>query len=210
MPTPSIKHHPVYWIGGSFSGGKSTTTRGLVERHELVAYHFDWHLLNDPAFARYRVKDASWFWMSNDAKMKRYPPAFPLAVEQITELSIAQPVVVEGPGLLPDLLWSHKVAPQNVIYLLPTPSFQRKMNVQWGEWVDRTLALRTDPNAAWKEWMRLDDEFANLIEAASMEAGYTCIRNDGGLSVVDVVALVERHFGLVEIDTKPTGDYEIR
>ncbi|NQW16613.1 MAG: hypothetical protein HQ478_03925 [Chloroflexi bacterium] len=59
MPVPSNNRHPIYWIGGSFSGGKSTITRLLMERHGLETYHLDWHLLKDPAFTKYRIEDAT-------------------------------------------------------------------------------------------------------------------------------------------------------
>ena len=197
MSTPSSQNHPVYWIGGSFSGGKSTTTRLLAEWHDMATYHLDWHLLKDPVFTKFRVKDANWFWMPNDRKMERYPPAFPTAVSQIDELSRARSVVVEGPGLLPHLLASYDVAPEHVIYLLPTPSFQRRMNRQRGDWVERTLAPFAEPEEAWEEWMQLDEQFADLIEASATAAGYRCVRNDGELSAEGVVQLVEQHFGLV-------------
>ena len=106
--------------------------------------------------------------------------------------------MVEGPGLLPELLKNHHVATQNVIYLLPTPSHQRLVNRQRGDWVQQTVAPFADPDRAWEEWMLLDEQFADLIEAAATEARYRCVRNDGGLGVEDVVQLVEEHFGLVD------------
>jgi hypothetical protein len=45
--------------------------------------------------------------------------------------------------------------------------------------------------------MQLDEEFANLIDVAATDVGYRCVRNDGALSVEDVAALVEAHFGLI-------------
>ena len=198
MSTPPTNRHPVYWIGGSFSGGKTTTTQLLGERYELEVYRLDWHMLNDPAFEEFLIKSGNWFWMSNELKMGRYIPAFPVAVGQIEDLSRAGPVIVEGPGLLPQLLANHGVAPQKIIYLLPTPSHQRKVNWIRGEWVQRTIAPFADPERAWEEWMQLDEQFADLIEVAATEAGYRCVRNDGTLSAEDVAQLVERHFGLVE------------
>jgi hypothetical protein len=196
MSLPPLETYPVYWIGGSFSGGKSTTARLLAERHDLKTYHLDWHMLNDPAFEEFLIKDGPWFWMSNELKMERYAPAFPTVVSQIEELSQARAVVVEGPGLLPHLLAAHHVDPEYVIYLLPTASFQRRVNRQRGEWVKLILAPFADPGQAWEEWMLLDEQFADLIEAAAIEARYRCVRNDGGLGVEDVVQLVAAHFGL--------------
>jgi len=196
MFPPPLEPHTIYWIGGSFSGGKTTTARLLAERHDLESYHLDWHMLNDPAFEEFLIKDSNWFWMSNELKMERYAPAFPTALSQIEDLSQARPVFVEDPGLLPELLAIHRVAPRNVIYLLPTPSHQRLVNRQRGEWVQRTVAPFSDPDRAWEEWMQLDEQFADFIEAAATEAGYRCVRNDGGLGVEDVVQLVDAHFRL--------------
>ncbi len=196
-----IFRKPVFWIGGSFSGGKTTTCRTLVERHELEPYHYDRHLIRDPAFRETMVKDNDWFWLPNELKFERYRASFPIAIIQISQISEeaeSASVLVEGPGLLPELLAEAGVAPERVLFLLPTPEFQRRVNRQRGAWVDEVLTRKPHDQTAWERWMKLDEEFANLIEVSAVSHGYCVVRNDGSKSPFEIGRFAEEHFGLGE------------
>lgn len=144
------------------------------------------------------MKDDEWFWQRNELKFERYQQAFPIAIDQIEAIPGSAPVLAEGPGLLPELLNEIGVAPGQVIYLLPTPVFQRTVNRQRGAWVDEVLARQPEDQLAWDSWMRLDEEFANLIETSATRCGYRVIRNDGSKSPFEIAQIAEQHFGLGE------------
>lgn len=196
MNTP--KSQGVFWIGGSYSGGKSTTCRILAERHEIEPYHYDRHLLGDPLFKGTMVKDDAWFWQQNELKFERYRRAFPFAIGQIEAIAESAPVLAEGPGLLPELLHRRGIRPGRVLYLLPTPGFQRTVNRLRGAWVDEVLARKPEDQLAWDSWMKLDEEFANLIEISASRCGYRVIRNDGSKSPLEIAQIAQQHFGLGE------------
>lgn len=193
-----LKDSNIFWIGGSFSGGKSTTARALSDRFGLPLYRYDWHLLNDPVFADLRVRDRRWFWLSNDEKLARYKNSFPLALDQIQQMAANGPMLVEGPGLIPELISSIDVSPTKVIFLLPTPDFQRKVNPQRGAWVDEALATHDNRKIAWEEWMELDDQFANYIESSADKHGFTSIRTGLSTTKEAVASLIASHFGFMD------------
>ena len=186
----------VYWIGGSFSGGKSTTARLLTEKLGITLYHYDRHLLTDPAFAAFKVRDGEWFWLPIDEKFSRYKQTFPVAMNQLRQCAESGPVITEGPGWLPELLASVPINPERVTYLLPTPKFQRWANRQRGQWVDDVLAAKPDPQSAWEKWMRNDQQFADFLAASAVIHGFRAIRVDGTLSPEGVAQMVAGHFRL--------------
>lgn len=188
----------IYWIGGSFSGGKSTAARTLSDRFSLPLYSYDWHLLKDPVFEWFKVRDSSWFWMSIEDKLSRYRKAFPTAIEQIKKMSFGGPLIVEGPGLIPELISSVGIDPKRIIYLLPTPEFQRRVNPQRGPWVGEALAVHRDKQKAWDEWMALDDQFANYVEDSARMHGFASFRTDFSTTEEDLVSLATSHFELAD------------
>jgi hypothetical protein len=186
----------VYWIGGSFSGGKSTTARLLSQEFNLSLYHYDRQLLTDPAFAAFKGEGRQWFWLPNEEKFSRYRQTFPIALDQLRQCARCGPVITEGPGWLPELLASLPVKPGRVVYLLPTPEFQRWANRQRGQWVDDVLATKPEPQSAWEEWMRIDEQFANHVEESASDHGFRVIRVNATLPPERLVREVSDHFGL--------------
>lgn len=196
---PNLSTQSVFWIGGSYSGGKSTTRQLLVDRHRFESYSYDHDLLNNPIFRDTMVKDDDWFWQPNELKFERYRRSFPRAVtrlEKIVAKAGSVPVIAEGPGLLPELLGEIGIKPERVLYLQPAPEFQRKANRQRGAWVDEVLARKSDQQAAWESWMQLDEQFADCIEETADRFGYQVFRNDGSKSPSEIAQVAEQHFGL--------------
>lgn len=188
MQLADLSLHPIYWLGGSFSGGKTTTCRALAERFGLRAYHYDHDLLTDEDFAKFRAVDEEWFWLPVEHKLERYRRAFGLAFERVIELAEAGPVIAEGPGLLPELLAARGVRPGRATFLLPTPVRQRAANNERRKrWRRDVLEPFDDPDLAWQRWMELDDEFTHYLAESAGVSGYAVIWNDGSKSV-DAVA----------------------
>lgn len=136
----------VYWLGGGTGAGKSTISRRLADRYGLRRYDTDRSMgdhtaRSDPRATPYLQDflamdmDERWANRSPEVMLDTFHwfrgEAFELIVEDLLSLP-AEPVVVEGFRLLPELVAPLLADRRQAVWLLPTPTFQRAAFEQRG------------------------------------------------------------------------------
>jgi hypothetical protein len=169
------------WIGGGTGAGKSTTARALAVRHGLRRFAIDsfWYAY-DARWAQPRKSpDEQWLetppevqaveFEETSRRMMRY------ALDDLAELP-AEPTVVEGPQILPDLVPSGEQA----VFLDPTPEWQRSVLVP------RPMPS-SDPARALEARLVKDRLYADRVAALAREQGFPVLEMDGNRELADDV-----------------------
>jgi hypothetical protein len=195
-----------YWIGGSPCAGKSSVAATLADRHGLRHVECDWASADRvarmagrklPAYEELSALSTcerlsrSPEWQA-DRELAFYREQFEFVLD---ELSPAEPAIVEGADLLPDLLQRAGVGMNRAVWLVPTPEFQIR-HYAAREWVSEYLKDCADPQAAFRNWMCRDVLFAERIRDLATTVGGRVIVVDGTMSLEEVVRVVGEHLGL--------------
>jgi SAM-dependent methyltransferase len=130
----------VFWIGGATAAGKSTAADVLAERYGVTVYHFDrqepFHVYRSipeeqPHLIRFmgRTMDDRWVLRSPEAMVEEllasWTERFSMVVDDLRSLVQEGPVVAEGAGLFPILVYPLLTVPPNGVWLIPSAEFQR-------------------------------------------------------------------------------------
>jgi 2-phosphoglycerate kinase len=184
MTVDDLAH--VIWIGGSACAGKTTLARSLAARDGLALYscddRFEDHRrragpARHPRF--HRVMDLPpnrLFAPPAAARAEEilgfYRDEFEMVIEDLRALpGPAMPAVIEGVGLLPDLVAAICPDPSRSLWRIATPAFRRRIYAQRGDLVRQTLAGLPDPDSAFEVWMERDDLIARYLEEEARRLG---------------------------------------
>ena len=196
----------VLWLGGGPDAGKTTVARILVHRYGLGFYSLDKqgqaHLkqLAARSAAYQKVLDTSpaerlaelepaghvaWTWeFARDR--------FLLLVEDLQKFDGPRPILVEGVGLLPELVEPLLASKRQAIWLAPSESF---ILANWGRSKKRFLARQTaDPARAKRDLLTIDRLLAQRIAEQTQVKGLRALEVDGSLSAAEVAELVAAHY----------------
>jgi hypothetical protein len=198
------------WLGGSTCAGKTTVARRLAESHGLRLYccddAFEDHRLRarpdrHPGFHRIMDLTGPELWSRPAGQQVEdllafYRDGFELILEDLRALPPGPPVLVEGTGLLPDVLHPLLAEPWRALFLISTPAFRRRIYPERGAWVREELAGTGDPEETFARWMARDDTLARLRAERAVALGLTVVEVDGSLTLDETVALAGRRFRL--------------
>ncbi|WP_413099668.1 shikimate kinase [Streptomyces sp. Inha503] len=169
----------VFWIGGGSGAGKSTIARRLADRYGWRLYATD-DVMRDhagratpeeaPFLHRFIAMDMDERWVnrSPEAMLETFHwfrgEGFGLIVEDLLRLPPEPCVIVEGFRLLPHLVKPLLDAPQQAVWLIPTPGFRqaafRSRSVPGEGFVWRT----SDPARAGRNLAERDRMFTTRLE----------------------------------------------
>ena len=180
-PLDDLSH--VFWIGGSACAGKTTLARRLAARHGLALYSCDGHFEDHRRRADPRRHPRFHGLMDLPPERLFAPPAearaeellgfyrdeWEMVLEDLRDLP--GPVVVEGVGLLPDLVATICPDPRRSLWRIAPPAFRRQVYAGRGDVVRETLKGLPDPDAAFKVWMERDDLIARHLEQEARRLG---------------------------------------
>jgi len=191
-----------WWIGGSPCSGKSTVAGLLATRSNLRLYSCD------DAFERHAAAvrpDAGPTLqkvtaMSLEERLAQpveiqvgdvfrlYREQFPLILHDLDDAG--GPVLAEGAALLPELLAGRNVPADRAVWVVPTEDFQHR-HYRQRTWAADLLAPTSDPQRAFRRWMRRDADFARLVAEQARELGYPVITVDGTTDATGIAATVD-------------------
>lgn len=120
---------------------------------------------------------------------------FGLIVEDLLALPRDRPVLAEGFRLLPGLVQPLLGAPQQAVWLLPTPQFRRAaFESRGGMW---SIAGRTsNPERALANLLERDEMFTDRLRKQTADLGLNTIEIDTGLDVNGLDRRISGLFGL--------------
>jgi hypothetical protein len=141
--------------------------------------------------------DERWVLATPEAMARRslafHRERFPLILEDLLALPPTDLLLVEGFGLVPDLVAPLLVAPEQAIWLLPTPAFRRAAIERRGTlW---SMPRETsDPARALANRLARDALLTEEIHRLARERGLRVLDVDGRTSLEQTAAQVERWF----------------
>ena len=199
----------VFWLGGSPCAGKSSIGEILTGRFDLDLYRvdeaFELHARRfdpvlHPALTKWGASSWNERWMRPVESLVRdviacYREHFTLILEDILSLPKDKPVLVEGTALLPRQVAGVLDKRTRAIWVVPTADFQRE-HYSKREWVCRILEQCDSPEAAFRNWMERDAEFARRVAAEVSELGLELLRVDGKRTIEENASKVATHFQL--------------
>lgn len=199
----------VFWLGGSPCAGKSSISEILARRFDLQLYRvdeaFEAHAQRfDPALHPTLIKwcASSWNqrWMRPVESLLRdviacYQEHFTLILEDILSLPRHKPLLVEGTALLPRQVAGVVADRNRALWVVPTAEFQLE-HYSKREWVCRILEQCDNAEAAFRNWMGRDAEFARWVTAEAGELGLELLRVDGTHTIEENAATVASYFQL--------------
>ena len=191
----------VFWLGGSPCAGKSSISEILVGRFDLRLYrvdeafeaharHFDPTL--QPALTKWCASSWDERWMRPVESLVReviacYREHFALILEDVLSL----------PREVADVLAERRRA----LWVVPTADFQ-STHYSKREWVCRILEQCDSPEAAFRNWMERDAEFARWVAAEANELGLELLTVDGKRTIEENASTVASYFQLSDDATR--------
>lgn len=207
--TGGLEH--VLWLGGPPDSGKTTVARLLAERHGLTVYSFDRQELTHfsradpwlyPALwaARPEVMTPEQRWLgSTPAEMARATIAswgerFGMMLDDVRMLPTDAPLLVEGPGLFPELVAPLMSDRHQAVWLIPTAEFKRTSALARGKPGSRHET--SDPERATRNLIERDLLMGEYVRRQAECLKLAVIDVDGSLGVNALVERVATHFGV--------------
>ncbi|MFI7631190.1 hypothetical protein [Microbispora rosea] len=206
----------VRWIAGGAGAGKSTVTRALAERHDVLVYDGDraelgyvhrcdpqrqpylWALLRTPREDRWASRTAEEIF---HAMPSLHGETFGFVLDDLLALPADRPVLVDDFRTLPKEVAPLLTRPEHAVFLLPAPGFRAhalgtrfadpaRARANWGGG-DHAVALarRLARDRLWDEEVRRQ----------AGELGLPVLPVDGSRSVADLAADLAAMFRLDQI-----------
>jgi hypothetical protein len=198
-----------YILGGSPCSGKSTIADKLAARYELVYYKVDdqqdAHLSRvraqrHPVMHRYLQMNWDQIWSRPPELQMReeldfFRERFEMVLEDLSAFSLETPVLLEGAGILPELVCEFGLQPGRAVFMVPSWEFQVGYYSQ-RPWIREILAECRQPEQAFENWMRRDHLFGLEVLRQAEHYGYPTIVVDGTLGIAGRLEQVRSAYGL--------------
>lgn len=199
----------VFWLGGSPCAGKSSISEILVGRFDLRLYRVDeafeeharrFDSSRQPALTKWLASSWDERWTGPVESLVRevidcYREHFALILEDVLSLPRDRNVLVEGTALPPRDVAGVLTDRRRALWVVPTADFQRE-HYSKREWVCRILEQCDSPEAAFRNWMERDAEFARWVAAEVNELGLELLTVDGRRTIEENASTVASHFRL--------------
>lgn len=206
---PRLQH--VYWIGGGSGAGKSTIARRLADHYGWRLYATD-DVMRDhagrttpgeaPLLHQFMSMDMDERWVNRSPHVMLETfhwfrgEGFGLIIEDLLRLPQEPCVIVEGFRLLPHLVKPLLAAPDQAVWLLPTPDFRaaafRSRAAAGAGFVGKT----SDPAKAGRNLAERDRMFTTRLQEETERLRLCAIRVDTAMTEDDLAERVTTAFGL--------------
>ena len=200
----------VYWIGGGSGAGKSTIARRMAAQCCLRVYatddvmpgHAGRSTAQDaPFLSRFMAMDMDERWVNRSPEVMLETfhwfrgEGFGLIVEDLLRFPARPGVIAEGFRLLPRLVRPLLAAPEQAVWLLPTPGFRRAALDSRGSLLE--IAGRTsDPQRALCNLLERDWMFTERLRAEVQRLGLYAIEVGTAMTEDDLAGRVKEALGL--------------
>lgn len=199
----------IYYIGGSPCSGKSTLAKRLADRYGMRYYCLDDHLdefmdlgarKGDDYLKKAYKMQGDELWMRDisvmaEESLEIHRRIYKFCLRDIRRLASGSDVIVEGAGFLPELLKADGIAADRAVFLVSTGNFQRQ-RYEGMNFINYALALCSDRDAAFNNWMDRDSKVGFFIKKQAEENEYTVFAIDNSSSEDIMHTYLEKAFGL--------------
>ncbi len=200
-----------YILGGSPCSGKSTIAEMLAAKYGFQYYQADDYDSDhvrratpdlQPTMVRYSKLNWDEIWSQSIEQLSRdeityYHERFPFILDDLSQLKLEAPVILEGAAFLPELIAQFHLNRENVIFMIPTLEFQLHHYAQ-RPWTQSILDEYQNPKQAFDNWMKRDALFGREVRRTATECGLQVIRVDGSVSIERQFLSIEAQFRLGE------------
>ncbi|MGW0086888.1 hypothetical protein [Streptomyces sp. NPDC003393] len=206
-----VRLRNVFWIGGGSGAGKSTIARRLADRYGWRLYATD-DVMPDharrtspedaPHLHEFIAMDMDERWVSRTPEVMLETfhwfqgEGFGLIVEDLLSLPKEPCVLVEGFRLLPHLVKPLLAAPEQAVWLLPTPDFRQAAIRSRSAPGQGFLWKTSDPTKAGRNIAERDHMFTERLEGEAERLRLRTIRVDSTMTEEDLAERVIAAFGL--------------
>jgi 2-phosphoglycerate kinase len=178
----------VYWIGGSTCAGKTTIANILSEKYGFTVYHCDEHLGKHIEVSNIREhpnlnKTIKIGWdeilgMSVGEYLKwsigLFTEEFEMILEDLRKLSDDKPIIVEGVGLFPGLLYGRITDTDRAVWVVADEVFYKKHQIGRKELYERIKDC-SNPEQALSNYMSYDLAMGRYIANEAKRLGLNVI-----------------------------------
>ena len=196
-------------LGGSPCSGKSTLAERLASIYHLPYYKADdhmWRHLNQaepqlqPTMSAYSAMSWDEIWSQPiDIQVADvfayYTEQFPMIIKDLMEYYDQGPIIMEGIVFLPELVYAWDVQFNQVLFLIPSKTFQIA-NYSQRVWVQPILDSCRDPDQAFANWMERDHQCGLEILHQVKTCEYQSIIVDESMDPEKIFELGTAHFRL--------------
>lgn len=200
----------IYWLGGSTCAGKTTISNILSEKYGFIVYHCDEYLTKhiEKSNAQEhpnlnRVTKISW----NDIlsmKVEEYlkwtiglfNEEFKMILEDLYELPDGNPILVEGVGLFPELIYNEISDISHAIWVVADEVFYKKHQVERKELFER-IGECSNPEQALENYINYDLAMGRYIINDAKRLGLSVIEVGNDSDIIRNVEEISSHFKLL-------------
>lgn len=204
-------------LGGSPCSGKSTLAERLVDAWGWQTYKVDDYQEDHiqrcdpqrhPVMYRYNTMTWNEIWMRPveqqvAEEFAYYRERFELILEDLESFDLERPLLLEGAAFLPELLAQSSADPRRVLFLVPTPAFQRH-HYRQRPWIQHILNECADPEQAFENWMLRDALFGQEILRQAQAKGYATLLVDGSQTLAEITTHVKARFESARTNARET------
>jgi adenylate kinase family enzyme len=210
--TQALSH--VLWIGGSPCAGKSTIGHTIARTHVFLGYHLDPMARNhlarrlaagDEALEAFLKMSMDQRWLERSVEalvqevLESWTRECQLAVEDLLAMPNEWFIIAEG-NFFPECVAPYISSLHQAIWLVPTGTFCGQIRqMRDAEQARRRERHRvadesSDPGRRLRNLIGRDCQLARYVKQQAEKLHLPVYEVDGGLSLDEVTALVEKHF----------------
>ena len=196
-----------YILGGAPCSGKSTIAEMFSAEYGLYYYKADDyesehmkrpHPEQQPVMCKYSNMDWNEIWSQAPEKLCTdeivyYHERFPFILDDLKQLGLEKPIILEGAAFLPELINQYPVKCENIVFMIPTMTFQLHHYSQ-RPWIQSILNKCRDPKQAFENWMNRDQRFCQEITRQADKTGFQVIFVDGSVGIQEQFETIKTQF----------------
>ena len=206
----------VYWLGGSPCAGKTTIAAIIAQEHGWQVYHLDRYIDSylqradpdqHPHITRYKHTGLKQFLAL--PYQEQFQRVLGLSMEyihfvlaDIDDMPDDVPILVEGSNLRLQDVVRYLPDVHHALWMTPTEDFLFRTYPKRGTWVQDVLRHyypEEQRHDIFAQWMLRDARHAQWASEQAREHDIRLIVVDGKHPIRHNAALVEQHFGLVNV-----------
>jgi 2-phosphoglycerate kinase len=198
---------PIYWLGGSTYAGKTTISNIISEKYGFTVYHCDEYLgkhIEKSNVQKYPtlngVSKICWndiLNMTVEEYLKwavcMYNEEFEMILDDLYKLSNVEPVIVEGVGLLPDLINNRIYDSNHAIWVVADEVFYKRHQMERKELFERTREC-LNPEQALQNYISYDLAMGKYITNSAKGHGFNVIEVKNDSNIIKNAEAVCSHF----------------